>query len=189
MLVLAENMVEWVHENAEDRTAAPVESMLLAACDERLRAWSGAVEEEAAKQLPETVEIFVQSPLTRFRKMRPRAAFLSTFAIFCQPAMRQAVSDYWEHSAKIVREAGRAKEILDYWRDTVAEESDDPDRLLREARNNAASVLAEQLRTQDIDDALEPKLVTTFRAWLQEGSTVLEAAQIGWVQLLCLPRG
>jgi hypothetical protein len=189
VLLLAENMVEWLQEAAENGTAAPVESMLLAACDERLRAWSGIVEEEAAKQLPETVEILVQSPLTRFRKMRPRAGFLSTFAIFCQPTMRQAVGDYWEHTAKIVREAGRSKEILDYWRDTVAEQSDNPDTLLREARNNAASVLAEQLRTQDIDDALEPKLVTTFHSWLQEGSTVLESAQIGWVQLLCLPRG
>ena len=39
------------------------------------------------------------------------------------------------------------------------------------------------------NDALEPTLVTTFRSWLQEGATVLEAAQIGWVRLLCLPRG
>lgn len=188
VLFLAEKMLDWLRESHQD-TAAPVESMFLAACDERLRGWSGVVEDEAAKRLPEKAEIVVLGQLARFRTMRPRASFLSAYATFCKPGMGPAVRDYWEHTAHIVREAGRSKEILDYWQEAAAQRGNDRDALVEESRNNAASVLAEQLQNPDVDDSLEPKLADTFRTWDRDGSTILEAAQIGWIELLRMPRG
>ena len=188
VLSQAGKMLEWLREGHED-TAAPVESMFLAACDERLRGWSGVVEDEAARRLPEKAEILVPGRLARFRTLKPRASFLSAFATFSKPGMGPAVRDYWERTAHIVREAGRSKEILDYWRQTAAERGGDQNALLEESRNNAAAVLAEQLENPDIDDSLEAKLADTFRTWDRDGSTVLEAAQIGWIRLLRLPRG
>ena len=187
VLFLAEKMVEWLRDGSDNRGAAPVESMLLAACDERLRTWFGVMEQEADKRLPESAEIITLGRPAGFRAMRTRAAFLSAFATFSKPAMGQAVRGYWDGTAKVVREAGRAQEMLDYW--SKAEGGDDREALLEEARNNAASVLGEQLRTAAVDDTLEPKLVKTFRTWVGEGSTVLEAAQVGWVELLRMPRG
>ena len=188
VLSQAEKMLEWLREDHED-TRAPVESMFLAACDERLRGWSGVVEEEAAKRLPEKAEILVPGRVPRFRTMKPRASFLSALATFSKPGMGPAVRDYWERTAHIVREAGRSKEILDYWREAAAQRGDDRKALLEESRNNAAAVLAEQLQNPDIDDSLEANLAATFRTWDRDGSTVLEAAQIGWIELLRLPRG
>jgi hypothetical protein len=189
VLFLAERMVEWLRDGSDNRTAAPVESMLLAACDERLRGWFGVVEQEADNRLPESAEIITLGRPAGFRAMRTRAAFLSALQTFSKPAMGQAVRGYWDGTAKVVREAGRAQEMLDYWSKAAREGGDDRDALLEQARNNAASVLTEQLRTTATDDTLEPKFVETFRTWVREGSTVLEAAQVGWVELLRMPRG
>jgi len=189
VLLQAERMLEWLQTPHPEGTETPVDSMLLAACDERLRGWSGAIEDEAARRLPEKAEILVPGRQLRFRAMRPRVCFLSAFATFCKPAMGPAVRVYWDQTARIVREAGRSKEILDYWREAAAQRGDDANALLQESRNNAAAVLAEQLRTPDVEDSLEPKLAEIFRNWDRDGSTVLEAAQIGWIELLRLPRG
>ena len=188
ILSLAEKMAEWIKSGADTGTVAPVESMLLATCEERLRSWSNLIEEEAGKLLPETAELISQRSKTHLRTMRPRAAFLSTFNTFCEPAMRQSVQEYWEGTARIVREASRSKEIIDYWR-AAATGQEQQAQLFEQARNNAGSVLLAQLQVSTSSEALESILTQTFWTWGEEGSTALEAAQIGWVELLQKPRG
>jgi AAA ATPase domain len=189
VLSLAEKMVQWLQEGADATTAVPVESMVLAAFNERLRSWSGLVEHEAEKLLPENAELIASLGRDRFRKMHPRAAFLSAFATYCAPAMRESVQDYWEVTAKTVREGGRAKEIVDYWRGLAAAHGDQSQALFDEARSNAAGTLSAQLLAPATSEALESKLSQAFWTWCEEGSTVLEAAQIGWLELLGKPRG
>jgi len=181
ILTLTEKMVRWIADGARAASKAPVESMLLATYDERLRGWSGLIQEEAAKQLPESAEVIANVRPARWRKVRPREAFLSAFTTFCQPGMTQSVREYWEDTARIAREASRSKEIIDYWRQAAESQGDQGQALFADARENAASVLAEQLRAPASDENLELGLVGAFRSWGQEGSTVLEAAQIGWV--------
>jgi hypothetical protein len=159
ILSLADKMIQWINSGADTHTRSPVESMLLATCEERLRSWSNLVEEETHRLLPEKAELI--SPHRRMRVMRARQAFLSTFNTFCQPAMGQAVGQYWEGTAKIVREANRSKEIVDYWRAAAVGRGQQTE-LFDQARSNAASVLAEQLRVSDSDEVLESGLSQTF---------------------------
>ena len=188
ILSLADKMIQWINSGADPHTPAPVESMLLATCEERLRSWSNLVEEETHRLLPEKAELISPHRRSRVRIMRAREAFLSTFNTFCEPAMRQAVGKYWEGTAKIVREANRSKEIVDYWRAATVGRGQQTE-LFDQARRNAASVLSEQLRDSDSDEVLESGLSETFWTWSGEGTTVLEAAEIGWVELLRKPRG
>jgi hypothetical protein len=188
ILLLADKMIEWIICGADTSTAAPVDSMLLATCDERLRSWSNLVEEEARRVLPEKAELLLPRHGIHFRIVPAREAFLATFTTFCEPAMRQFVGEYWEGTAKVVREASRAKEIVDYWRAEASGRGDQTE-LFDQARNNAAGVLAEQLRGSNSSEWLESSLVQTFWTWSEEGSTVLEAAEVGWGELLRKPRG
>jgi AAA ATPase domain len=188
VLGLAEKMVGWITAGAKAGTVAPIESMLLASCEERLRAWSGQVENEASKRLPEKAELIDPGRPSRWRTMQPREAFHSAYTSFCQPAMAESARAEWERTARIVREASRSKEIIDYWRDTASSQGERGEALFAEACNNAAHVLAE-LQKPASEETIEPKLVETFLTWEREGSTVLEAAQIGWVELLRMPRG
>jgi hypothetical protein len=87
-----------------------------------------------------------------------------------------------------MREAGRSKEIIDYWR-SATEETGNAQAVFDEARNNAAGILVEQLASPGSGVDLRSTFVNTFEAWGREGSTVLEAAQIGWPELLRKPRG
>ena len=162
--------------------------MLLATCDERLRSWSVFIEEQAGKRLPEKAELNSPARSDHFRTMRPRQAFLATFAALCQPAMRQSVGNYWEGTAKVVREASRAKEIVDYWRVESADRGDQS-QLFDQARNNAAGALAEQLNVSSSSEEVESALAQAYWTWSEEGSTLLEAAESGWIELLLKPRG
>jgi len=188
ILSLSGKMIEWISSGADARTPAPVESMLLATCDERLRSWSNLIEEETRRLLPEKTELISPRRETQFRTMHAQEAFISTFNTFCEPAMRESVGEYWEETAKVVREASRSKEIIDYWR-AEATGREQRTELFDQARSNAASVLAEQLHGPNSSELLESRLVQTFWTWSEEGSTVLEGAEVGWVQLLRKPRG
>src|SRR5215469_698735 len=165
-----------------------VGSMLLASCDERLRGWSAQIEAESGKRLPESAEVLATAATSRWRTMQPREAFHSAYVAFCETPITASVREYWDGTARIVREASRSREIIDYWRG-AAGQGEEGQALLEEARNNAAHVLAEQLQVPTSTENLESTLAHTFRIWEQEGSTVLEAAQMGWVRLLRLPRG
>lgn len=189
VLVLTRKSAEWVADGAQAGTTAPVESMLLASCDERLRGWSAQIEEEAGKRLPESAEVLATAATSRWRTMQPREAFHSTYVAFCETPITASAREYWDETARVVREASRSREIIDYWRGAAAGQGEEGQALLEEARNNAAHVLAEQLQVPTSTENLESTLAHTFRIWEQEGSTVLEAAQIGWVRLLRLPRG
>jgi hypothetical protein len=188
ILSLVGHMIEWVRSGADTETAALVDSMLLAACDERLRSWSSGFEEDTGKRLPEQVELNSLLRRNHFRSMRPRQSFLSTFRTFCEPAMRKAVGGYWEDTAKVVREASRAKEIVDYWRGETAGRRDQS-QLFDQARNNALSLLSDQLNVSASTEEFEAALVHAFRTWSEEGYAVLEAAESGWIELLLKPRG
>jgi len=189
IITLIERMLEWIAAGAPGGTKTPVESMLLASYDERLRGWSNLVEEDASQRLPETAEVIALGRLSHWRTMRPREAFLSAFTTFCQSATAESVRAYWEQTAQIVREASRSKEIIDYWRGAAPNQGDQAQALFAKAVSNAGNLLSEQLQTPVSDESLESSLVQTFRIWGQEGSTVLEAAQTGWVGLLRMPRG
>jgi hypothetical protein len=188
ILSLTRQMIEWVRSGADPEKPAPVDSMLLAACDERLRSWSSTVEEEAGRRLPEQVELNSLLRKDHFRSMRPRESFLSSFRTFCEPAMQKAVRDYWEGTAKVVREASRAKEIVDYWRAETTGRGD-ASQVFDQARNNAASMLTDHLNVSGSSEELESALVQVFRTWSEEGYAVLEAAETGWLELLFKPRG
>lgn len=188
VLSLAEEMIEWVRSGADPAVAVPVDSMLLASCDDRLRSCSTLVEEEASKRLPERTELYSPARKNHFRAMQAREAFLATFSSFCKPAMQQSVGNYWEGTAMVVREASRAKEIVDYWRAEAAGRGGQSE-LFDQAKNNASSVLAEQLSISSSHEELESALTHAFWTWSEEGSTVLEAAEIGWIELLLKPRG
>ena len=188
ILSLSQKMVDWITAGADTSTPAPVESMLLATCDERLRSGSSLMDEEAGKLLPEKAELISPHRKNHFRTMHPREAFLSTLNTFCQPAMRQSVGEYWEGSAKVVREASRSKEIIDYWRAEAVDRGQQTE-LFDQARNNAASVLVEQLHGSNSGELLESTLAQAFWTWSEEGSTVLEAGESGWIELLRKPRG
>lgn len=189
VLTLDEQMIEWVRSGANPSVAAPADSMLLATCDERLRSWSILTEEDAAKRLPERVELNSANRMDHFHAIKPRQAFLATFATFCQASMRQSVGNCWEGTAKVVREASRAKEIVDYWRVESADRGGDQSQLFDQARSNAAGVLAEQLNVSSSNEELESELTQVFWTWSDEGSVVLEAAESGWIELLLKPRG
>lgn len=198
ILWLAQKMLQWVKDGAKLDTPAPAESLILPTAEERLRVWSNSVEEETSKQLPESAELLLSGAWThwlrlhgesRMRVIRPREAFLSAFRTYCQPAIRQSVLHYWERSAAIFREVGRSKEIIDYWRDAAVAHANQAETLFHDARNNAANLLTEQLQIPITDEKLDSTVVKSFRDWGSEGWTVLEAAQIGWVELLRKPRG
>ena len=188
ILSLSEKMIEWISSGADPRTPVPVESMLLATCDERLRSWSNLIDEETRRLLPENAELVSHRHETQFRTMYARKTFISTFNTFCEPAMGESVGEYWEETAKVVREASRSKEIIDYWRAEAIDRGQHTE-LFDQARGNAASVLAEQLNGPNSSELLESRLVQTFWTWSEEGSIVLEGAEVGWVQLLRKPRG
>jgi hypothetical protein len=183
------SMIQWIRDGADPKTTAPVESMSIATCEERVRSWFRAVDDEAVKQLPESAEVFVSGRWIRWRSVHPRSAFLSIFASQYQPAMRQSVENYWEDSAKIVREAIRSKEIIDYWRVTSEKHAGQKEAIFSDASNNALGVLADQVQRPAKDDTLESDLVRIFTTWNNEGATLFEAAEIGWLPLLRKPRG
>jgi len=155
IITLIEKMLEWIAAGAHAGTKTPLESMLLASYDERLRGWSNLVEEDASKRLPEKAEVIALGRLSDWRTMRPREAFLSAFTTFCQSATAQSVRTYWERTAEIVREASRSKEIIDYWRGAAPSHGDQAQALFAKALNNAANLLSEQLRTPVSDAAAE----------------------------------
>jgi AAA ATPase domain len=184
-----QNMIQWINDGANPRTAAPVESMALATCEERLRSWVHVVEEEARNRLPENTEMFVPGRSIRWRSVHPRAVFLSIFATHCQPLMRQSLQSAWEGNAIIFREAVRSKEIIDYWRVASANHAGKKEAVFDDASNNAIAVLTDQLLAPETDEILDAGLVRTFKTWNNEGSTLFEAAEIGWGRLLLKPRG
>ena len=89
----------------------------LATPDERLRGLAHRIQEEAEKGLAEQSELVRPGRWTSWRSVKPRAAFLAAFETYCRPPMHRIVEQYWEGSAAVGREASRAKEIIDYWRE------------------------------------------------------------------------
>jgi hypothetical protein len=188
ILALTEQMIDWIRSGADPAIPVPVDAMLLATCEERLRSCSTLIEAEAGQRLPEAAELNSPARNNNFRTMHSREAFLTTFNAFCQPSVQQSVSNYWEGTARVVREASRAKEIVDYWRAESVDRGAEP-QLLDQARSNASSVLAEQLSISSSHEELESELARAFWTWSEEGSAVLEAAETGWIELLRKPRG
>jgi Mn-dependent DtxR family transcriptional regulator len=100
--------------------------------------------------------------------------------------MSQIVQDYWNGSAKIVREAGRAREIIEYWRE--ASRPNGGEALFSDALHNAAAMLAQQVQTSEGVEELDAGLTDAFRNWIKDGSTAFEVAEYGWI-ILQRPRG
>jgi len=189
VFAIAHRMVDWIETGAVAGTSAPVEAMQLATPDERLRGLAHHIQEEAEKRLAEQSELVRPGRWTTWRTVKPRAAFLAAFETYCRRLMQEIVAQYWEGTAAVGREASRAKEIVDYWREASRAHKGQEDSLFADARHNAAVMLGDQLQTPASEEELEPKLVEAFWAWSEEGSAALEAAQFGWIALLRRPRG
>ncbi len=186
---ISHRMVDWIEEGALSGTTAPVEAMQLATPDERLRGLAHEIHEEVEKRLAEQSELVRPGRWTSWRAIKPRGAFVRAFETYCRAPMQQIVEQYWEGTASVGREASRAKEIIDYWREAAHAHKGQEESLFADARHNAAVVLADQLQTPAAEEELEPQLVEAFWAWSEEGSAALEAAQFGWIALLRQPRG
>ncbi len=180
-------MAVWIEEGAEESTAPPFEGLEVATPDERLRWWTHSLEDEANKRFPDRLEVVQPGSRTTWRSLRAREAFLSTFADSANNPVRRIVEQYWERSATLVREAGRSREIISYWR-TAAESRRDSEGLFAEARRNTSALLLHQLQSGGTEDELETELAGAFQGWLGEGIPALEGAQFGWLTLLRLPR-
>jgi hypothetical protein len=186
---IAHRMVDWIEGGAAAGSVAPVDAMQLATPDERLRGLVKEMHEGAESRLAEQSELVRPGRWTTWRTIKPRGAFLVVFETYCRRPMQEIVATYWEGTAAVGREASRAKEIIDYWREAALAHRGQEESLLADARHNAAVVLADQLQTPATEEELEPKLVDAFWSWSAEGSAALEAAQFGWIALLRQPRG
>ena len=144
------------------------------------------LEQEAEKRFSEGVELVQPGKNSVWRSVRVRQLVLTDLASSAQGPVRRAVEQYWEQTATIVREIGRSREIINYWR--VASTDANTEQLFAEARHNATTVLLDQLQTPGKDE-LDAKLIEAFQAWLEESSTTLEVTQLGWMKLLRRPRG
>ena len=151
-----------------------------------MRAWAHPIEGEASRRLPDRAELVIPGRFLRWRSMAAREAFLTGFATYAQAPMSQIVQDYWNGSAKIVREVGRAREIIEYWRE--ASHPNGGEALFSDALHNAAAMLAQQVQTPEAAEELDASLTDAFRTWTGDGSTAFEAAQYGWI-ILQRPRG
>ena len=186
ILGLTERMGQWV---GDGNSSDPVEILEVSSPEERMRTWALPTEEAAAKRLPEKMELVEPGWRTGWRPFAAREVFLSTFSTLTKSQVSAIVSQYWGRSAEIVREVARSKEIIDYWRETAPGTLAESEALLSEARQNASAMLAEQLQAANEPDRLDEQFVTAIRAWGEQGSTVIEARQHGWISLLRRPRG
>lgn len=183
----AHRVADWFERGAQSRSSTPVHDIKLATPDERLRAVRSELEEAAIKWLPESAEFVFPGRQMRWRSIKPRRAFLASFDRYCLPALQKAVFDYWDGTASLARETGRATEIVEYWRtrDSGKKSTD----LFEEARRNAEIMLRERFEAPPPEERLEPSLVAAFLKWSREGSVAIEGAEFGWLALLRRPRG
>jgi hypothetical protein len=188
ILAVAQQTVDWLERGAPKGSRTPLDELALPAPDERLRRVALLMEEETGKRLEEKAELVRPGRQSRWREVSPRSAFLTVFEQYCRPGMRAAVLNYWEGSATVAREASRAKEIVDYWRDAQSDPKT-ASTVFEDARHNAVSLLAEQVATPASEAELEPELTAVFHNWTQNGWAALEATQSGWFSLLQRPRG
>jgi hypothetical protein len=188
ILARAEETLHWVQTGAAQGSVTPFE---LASPQERLRGWVRSIEIEASRLLPERAELVIPGRYTRWRSIKAREAFQSAFSAYAQAPMARIVEDYWDGSARIVREAGRAREVIEYWRDASTDSngrSAEATTLFSDALHNAAAMLTQQLQTSDGAEELDGKLAQAFRTWNTEGCSTLEVAEYGWA-ILQRPRG
>lgn len=181
----AEQTLEWIDSGAEGDWPSD-DALQPASPDERIRAWQHPIGREAERRLPERAELVTPRVVPRWHRTKPRESFLSAFARYGVPPVRQIVEGYWDRSAELMREVGRAIEILDYWRE---EPSAKGESLFADARKNAGGLLREQLRSLPAAEDLDRDLIHAFETWHREGFGDIEAAQYGWVALLRRPRG
>ena len=185
---MTQQLVEWVERGAH-LANAPLDALELATPDQRLRGISLHMEEESSQRLPSKSEMVRPGPPIRWRTSRPRSTFLNTFQAYCWPPMRSAVFEYSDDTAATVREARRAKQMIDHWRTAEAAQKTPDGSAFADLLHHAAALLREQLWPGAPESEIEPRLVAAFSKWNREGAAALEAAQFGWIALLKRPRG
>jgi hypothetical protein len=181
--------LDWIRMGADTGETAPGDTLVLVSPDERLGAWIQAIEAESNRRLPEHVELVVPGRYPRWRSIAPRQVFLAAFAAHARDPVRKIVEHYWSLSAGMLREAARAREIVDYWREASPSNSGEQKDLFADARHNAASMLVHQLETPTGIEELQAKLINALNAWNEEGSTSIDATLFGWAVFLHRPRG
>jgi AAA ATPase domain len=186
VLGIARQTIQWIRDSA--CAGSPPEKLAVAPPGERLRDWSQRIEEEAEQRLPERVELVEPHGLPHWRSMAARSAFLEAFRTYAAGPTLRIVEEYWERSAALMRQSGRAIEIIDYWQEFAPGGGEDKTALSNDARRNAAAMLDEQVSAPQCDD-LDARLARAFLTWGEEGGAVLEAREHGWVAMLKRPRG
>ncbi len=183
-----EKTVVLIEQGSGEGILAPVEGLELATAEERLRSWSRAFEKEADRGLPDRLDLPKQT--VRLSRAAPlvRQTILNAFAETTAASVRRTVERYCEQSSALMREAGRAGEIINYWRIAAANRADSG-ALLAEAKHNAHTLLLDQLPIGRASDDLDSQLAEAFRQWLESGASALERLELGLVTLLRRPRG
>ena len=170
-----------------DGTEAP-EAPAPVSPEERLRTWASPIESEAARRLPERVEILLLDPIPRWRSSPAAENSLRAFQTYARMPMGELIQQSWTVSARTVREIWQAREIVNYWRSSVGS-TDEMSEPLTDARQNAISLLKEQLHPDPELERLDARTVEAFWVWHQKGSLAFEVDQFGWTTLLRQPRG
>jgi AAA ATPase domain len=175
----------WLLEGAQPGEAAGT-TFALVTPEERVRRWSGLVEADAQLQLPEQVQLLTGIRWLRLRSVPARSSFRKAFDAYARTPMSAIIEQSWELSARRLREAEQAKEMIAYWRE--AGRPGEAPQLLEEARQNAIASLSRPddllLRPEELDAAA----AASFRGWQQKSFLVLEAQQFGWLSLALRPR-
>ncbi len=175
---VARQTIHWATSEGPMTEAPP-----MASPDERLNQWAQRIEEATTNRLPDATKLVEPGRRPKWRRVRPREAFLSSLALNGRRALEVLVEGYWERGASIARDVIRARELVEYWR-----ESGDTE-LLLEARANAGAMLSARLAEATEGDRLDRRLLDSFLVWSEEGYAALEAGQVGWLALLKRDRG
>lgn len=174
----------------QQESQSPTDKMFeLIMPEERLRAWASPIEAEAARRLPERVELLAARRwTTRRRNVAERASFSKAFNRYARAPMRAIIDRFWQDSAITLREVEQAKEIVAYWGEAAPEPTGNTQELMAEARHNAVTALTAQLQVATPTHRLDPEAVAAFWTWHTRGCISVEADLFGWLPLLQRPR-
>jgi AAA ATPase domain len=178
--------LRWLEEGAR---SGPVQNSRFALItpEERLRGWSLPIESEAEIKLGEQTELLASGFRPRLRRVAIHSRFLRAFDTYTRKPIRGLIEHSWQQTARIVREAEQAKEIIAYWSEASLSRPNEASQLIEEARHNAMIDLVEE-PSPVVSEQLDRDAAEAFRRWHQSGSLMLEADQDGWFAFLQRPR-
>jgi hypothetical protein len=178
--------LRWLEDGA--RSGPDLDSSFaLITPEERLRGWAFPIESEAQLKLAEQTELLGDGFRPRLRHVAIRSRYLKAFNTYARKRMRELTEHAWQMTARAIRDAEQAKEIVAYWNEASQSHPEEESRLVDEARQNAMIALLEQPLLLSAEE-LSQGAVDAFWRWHRNGSLMLEADRDGWFALLQRPR-